>query len=195
MRFQHFTPWLTEKDVGQLKSTPDVSKHWIRVMRDEPSYLATRTVEQIFEDVRQQEYPLLPSRKNCIFLFDFGLDPDEYAKSMSLIEVRRELNLAEVVCEPAKSIIARVDKSLLTARFTEGELKATNDEIVHDANRYWTGTTRSDYNTEILLFGEFKYSRIIRRADDPLDERLERFQRERLLAGRERIADRLRTIS
>src|SRR3989442_602175 len=126
-------------------------------MRDEPSYLATRTVEQIFEDVRQQEYPLLPSRKNCIFLFDFGLDPDEYAKSMSLIEVRRELNLAEVVCEPAKSIIARVDKSLLTARFTEGELKATNDEIVHDANRYWTGTTRSDYNTEILLFGEFKY--------------------------------------
>lgn len=182
MRFQHFTPWVTENDIGRLQSTPDLSKHWVRVMRDEPSYLATRTVEQIFEDVRQHEYPLLPSRKNCIFLFDFGLDPDDYASSMLLIEVRRGLNLVEVVCDQGKAIIARLDKSLLTSRFSsKGELNATHDDVVLDANRYWTGTTRSDYNTEVLVCGAFKYSRIIRKAEDPLDLRLRRFQEKMLL--------------
>lgn len=148
-------------------------------MNGDPLNQAERTVEEIFEEVRQREYPLLPSRKNCIFLFDFGLhlDPDKYAESMGWIEVRGDWNLVEVVCDPDKAIIARVDKSLLTSRFTEGQLTATHDELVHNANRYWTGTKRADYNTEILLCGEFKYSRIIRRADDPLDVRLERFQR------------------
>jgi len=182
MRFQHFTPWVTENDIGRFQSTPDLSKHWVRVMRDEPSYLATRTVEQFFEDVRQQQYPLLPSRKNCIFLFDFGLDPDEYATSMSLIEVRRELHLVEVVCDPAKSIIARVDKSILTSRFTpKGQLYATRDQVVFDANLYWKATARSDNDAVLLVCGEFKYSRIIRKAKDPLDVRLERFRQKMLL--------------
>jgi hypothetical protein len=185
MRFQHFTPWLTEKDLGQLQSTPDVSKHWTRLMNGDPDNQAARLVEEIFEEVRQQEYPLLPSRKNCVFLFHFGVDPDAYARSISLIEVRRERHLVEVVCDPSKSIIARVDKSLLTSRFSsKGELNATREQVILDAKLYWKGTARSDHDAELLVCGEFKYSRIIRKAEDPLDERPQRFRQKMLLRNK-----------
>ena len=65
-------------------------------MKSDRDHESARTVEQIFEEVRIRDYPLLPSRKNCIFLFDLGLDPDKYASSISFVNVRRELNLVEV---------------------------------------------------------------------------------------------------
>ena len=138
-------------------------------MDHEWSSAEARRIETIFERVRLEEYPASPSRRSCIFLFDFVPDPDKYAASMSLIQVREELTLVEVDTEDHDSRLARVDKSLLSHRLdSEGQLIGTDEEIMSDAREYWTCTTKSDYNTEILFFGTFKFTRIIRKAERPL---------------------------
>ena len=127
---------------------------------------AARRIEEIFELVRLKEYPESASRQSCIFFFDFGLDPDKYAESMSLILVRRERTLVEVETQDTHSLMGRVDKSLLSRRLdSKGELAATDEEIMSDAREYWAGTTRSDYDVEILFCGKYNFTRIIRKAD------------------------------
>jgi len=99
-----------------------------------------------------------------------AFDPDKYAASMSLIQVRKELTLVEVETQNTDLRIARVDKSLLSCRRdSKGELNATDEEIMSDARKYWAGTTRADYDVEVLFCGNFMPTRIIRMADQPLD--------------------------
>ena len=119
--------------------------------------------------MRLQQYQMLPSRKSSIFLFDLGLDPDKYATSISLVQVRKELNLVEVEVDVNNSITARVDKSLLTCRFnSQGQIAATGEEIVRDAKEYCKGITSRDYDAEVLLCGRFTYTRVVRAAEQPL---------------------------
>lgn len=170
MRFQHFTHLRLEEDLGHIFSTPDRSIQFERTMDHDRSGAAERRIEGIFEQVRLEEYPASPSRLSCIFLFEFGLDPDKYAASMSFIQVRRELTLVEVETQNDDLHIVRVDKSLLSRRRdSKGELNATDEEIMSDAREYWAGTTKSDYDVEILFCGKFIFTRIIRMADQPLD--------------------------
>ena len=76
----------------------------------------------------------------------------------------------EVETEDADSLVARVHMSLLSGGLdSKGELTATDEEIVSDAREYWEGTTRSDYDVEVLFQGKFTFTRIIRQADQPLN--------------------------
>ena len=89
MRFQHFTHLLVEEDLGYIYSTPDRSIQFERTMDHYRSSAAARRIERIFERVRLEEYRASPSRLSCIFLFDFGLDPDKYLESISLNQFQR----------------------------------------------------------------------------------------------------------
>ena len=142
-------------------------------MNSEFSTEAARRIEQVFEDVRLKEHSSLPSRKNCIYLFDLELDPIKYAHSMwreLFAHLLPQMSLVEVETKThGYSNIARVDRSLVSCRFdATGRLSADDQQLSDDARRYWTGTARSDHETEVLFCGEFRYRRIIRKAERPL---------------------------
>jgi len=81
-----------------------------------------------------------------------------------------QLSLVEVEIEDdADSSIARVNRTLVTRRFDSiGTLSASDEQISGDARKYWAGTKRCDYETEILFCGKFRYLGIICKAERPL---------------------------
>ncbi len=157
MKFQRFTsPYITEKDIGHVFSAGQtICEHWKAAME----YEGRKKVELIFEEVRLKEYPALPSRKNCLYLFDPNLDPTMYASSIGFLIEQSNLFEVEIVNAHA---IARVNKSLIGHRInSDGEINATDDELFADARQYWEGIDHSDVNEEVLFCGEFRYTRII----------------------------------
>jgi hypothetical protein len=173
MRFQHFTPWITDEDLGGIRVTPTISKNWNRVMNSGFSTEEGRRIEQVFEDVRLKEHGSSPSRRNCIYLFDLQLDPIKYAHSIwreLFTHLLPQMSLVEVeTMTHGYSNIVRVDRSLVTYRFdSAGRLSADDQQLSDDARRYWAGTDRRDHETEVLFCGEFRYLRIITKAERPL---------------------------
>ena len=166
MRFQHFTCLnITEEVLGRTFSTSqNISEHWKKKM-DAPEYEASGKVEQIFEEVRLKEYPARPSRKYCKFFFDLSLNELAYANSIFF--AYEQYHLVEVEIVSAELDIARVNKSLLTCRIdSRGKLRGNDNEVVVDARKYWSGVTHSDSNEEILFIGKFKYTKILRKAEE-----------------------------
>ena len=164
MKFQTFSLHdITEKEIGRTYSTGlGISNHWNRIMT-KPHCVASREVENIFEEVRLAEFPESPSRKHCLFLFDLSLDPYSYAESMNFIPAERHLAELEIIDSHPK--IARVNKSLLECRIKDGKLNADREDIVGDARAYWSGVTQTSLDEEILFSGRYRYTRIIRPQD------------------------------
>src|SRR5215216_8024626 len=106
----------------------------------QPNFLLHRPVESTFEEIRLKEFPDLPSRKFCIFLFNLSLDPDSYARSMEFIV--DDCNLVEIEILDDEPKIARVNKSLLFHRIKNRKLKASRPDIIADAREYWSGLTQ-----------------------------------------------------
>jgi hypothetical protein len=161
LKFQRYTCLdITESEIGKIHSaSQNISEHWKRIV-NKPECDVHRVVENIFEDVRLEEYPELPSRKACLFLFDLALDPIKYAETMPGV-FPEQLNLVEVEIIDTKPNIVRVDKSLLTLRIEWGKLMATPSEIIADARMYWSGITWTNLDEEILFSGKYKYTRVI----------------------------------
>jgi hypothetical protein len=122
-----------------------ISKHLV--------YSSTLLKEYIFEEVRVNKYPELPSRKKCMFLFDLEIDYQQYSKVLKFILEKYNL----IVIEPLKgeSKFLRVDMNLLNCNLY------LYDDIVANAEKYWMGTDKVYLNTEILFEGKFKIKRII----------------------------------
>ncbi|WP_373997933.1 DUF2441 domain-containing protein [Bdellovibrio bacteriovorus] len=87
--------------------------------------------EYIFEDVRQSEFPHLPSRKKAVFFLDESDDTDEKISRFSSMLARREKMVFRGIEE--KHLIFRAD-----ANFLNCNMKST-DEIFEFARRYWKG--------------------------------------------------------
>lgn len=162
MKFQRFTCYdITEKEIGRTYFTgPKVSHHWDCAMND-PDWITSKGVELIFEEIRAKEFPNLPTRRHCLFLFDLSLNPYFYADSMAGF-FPDQLNLVEVELLDLSPKIARVNKSLIGSRIKDGKLNASREEIVADARTYWSGVTQTTLDEEILFSGTYRYTRIIR---------------------------------
>lgn len=166
MKFQH----LTRLDLsdGHMHATYSaggrLTKHWERIARkhDRDPH---RITEQTFESVRLNEFGKMPSRRHCIFMFDLELDPDFYADSMNIPDPET-FNVVEIEVTDATPNLFRADKSLMTRRIVDGKLTARILDIASDARRYWSGYAKSDLNAEILLCGEYEFTRIIRPAEE-----------------------------
>ena len=122
------------------------------------AYSSQLLKEYIFEDIRASEFPNLPSRKRCMFLFDGKQDKEE-AKVLSAkmfgasyLSGRSLINI-EVV--NGKSIIHRTDATLLDVNVRK------QPEIVEAARKYWTGTNESIERHEVILEGSYIICEII----------------------------------
>jgi hypothetical protein len=109
--------------------------------------------EYVFEDIRQNKFNGNPSRKTCLFCFDTTLDPKEYVEKMGIAV--NERFLLEIEAIASKSIYLRTRPSKLNCNLSVIE------DIEKRAVEYWRGSDVVDFDTEILLNGEFKIIKLI----------------------------------
>jgi hypothetical protein len=105
-------------------------------------YSAEILKEYVFEEVRLLEFPLRPSRRRSMFLFDASLDPDAYAASMSL----RKHHLFEV--ELLSGTVHRAATAELSCNLS------LVPEIAERARGYWRHALEPTIGAEILFEGE-----------------------------------------
>jgi len=174
----HFSPKYTDAHLGVQLSTPKESfywtqkltKNWVPKMAittgnqavddavkgvapliSHGKYTAELLKEFVFEDIRQQEFPLKPSRRRCLFAFAFN-DPNAYAAKLQF--PRDKYQLFSVSAEPDARIhyadLACLDVNLLDY-----------SGYVAAARKYWNGADPNSINTEVLLEGAFMLSRVV----------------------------------
>ena len=111
-------------------------------------YLLDCMRELLFESIREEMFPHLPSRSQCMFLFEDGADLGASAKRYGFDESERTVLEVETL---EGSVVFRAQPSLLNT----GPIIA---DIVNAAKRYWSGVlpdTPLD-DVEILLRGPFR---------------------------------------
>jgi hypothetical protein len=166
MKFQHLTQLdLSDRQMHVTYSTGGrLTKQWERIA-SKPERDPHRITEQTFEGVRFDEFAKMPSRRDCIFMFDLELDPNFYADSMDF-QNPEYYNVVEIEVTDTAASLLRADKSLVTRRIVDGKLTASIVDISSDARMYWSGYVKSDLNAEILFCGKYQFTRIIRPAED-----------------------------
>ena len=165
MKFLQFSQVrLTEKTLGRHLSTDwDTSYFWRDKLND-PGYAESIRIEEMVEEVRRTEYPLCPSRKMCMFLFDKMLSPEGYFAAMGRpVDLQRQYNLVEVEVDDADSKIVRVNRLLLESLLAE---EHSDDEVRANARVYWRGSDDAGLNEEVLFQGTFTFTNILRKADE-----------------------------
>lgn len=121
----------------------------------EATFRAELLKEYVFEAVRVESYPQLPSRTRCMFLFDREIDPAAYA--------------ARLVRDPARLSLLEIEV-LPGSRVHRGRLSALDcnawaiPEIERQAQIYWCGVNAPDSDSEVLLEGRFVVRGILGRA-------------------------------
>ena len=164
----HYTEWdksyyWRQKLKGHwLKSIDDKLRRMFRNILDKEDvvqlgkhykYSTELLKEYIFEEVRANFYPNIPSRKKCMFLFDPEINISKYVALMNFnIE---KYNLVEIETAEENSKILRVNMDLLNCNLKY------YDEIIAIAHEYWKGASEISLNTEILFEGEFKILQIL----------------------------------
>lgn len=138
--------FIGEVNLKEIMSS--ISKHLM--------YSSTLLKEYVFEEIRVNKNPKLPSRKNCMFLFDTEIDYQEYCKVLKFDIEKYNLIAIELLLNDTAKFL-RVDMNLLNCNLHR------YDEIVAHAEKYWEGTNEVGLNTEILFEGKFKIKRIILR--------------------------------
>lgn len=108
--------------------------------------------EYVFEHIRSSNFANAPSRKTCLFCFDNSLEPNKYIAKMGISAISR--TLIEIEISEEKSSFLRVRPSILNCNLQ------TIPEMEKRAIRYWEGIDTIDFDTEILLSGEFSVTRI-----------------------------------
>jgi hypothetical protein len=117
------------------------------------AYSSELLKEYIFEEIRQEEFSELPSRKRCMFLFDCNVDYKEYASMMNFDLTKYNLLEIEVIDDDSK--IFSGDISLLDCN------SEAHRKITENARKYWTGIDRNNVKAEVLFEGYFKINNII----------------------------------
>jgi hypothetical protein len=103
--------------------------------------------EYVFDEVREIEFPALPSRRRCMFLFDAEHDPHAYAKQLGFTPA----TLYEVTV--TEGSLHRAKLSLLNCNsMSPPELRA-------QARLYWAPTEPS-MDTELLFEGVAQLQRV-----------------------------------
>lgn len=138
---------------------PKEVEEFLRFLSLELKYSSQLLKEYIFEDIRASEFPQLPSRKRCMFLFEAEQtkEAEGYLRKMNSersILCGRSL----IKVEPIKgdSITHRTDAKLLDINL------ARQPDIADRARKYWQGTSDPIELSEVLLEGSFIIRKIIK---------------------------------
>lgn len=115
-------------------------------------YYSELLKEYIFEDIRICEFPDKPSRKKCMFLSPNEIDIKDYAKRLNF-DVTSKTFLQIETLDETKLHFA--DLTLLNCN------SKSHAEKLDFARQYWKGTDNRNFDTEVLLTGPFKISKII----------------------------------
>jgi hypothetical protein len=114
---------------------------------------ATKAKELLFEEVRVQDFPSLPSRRSAIFLFPSTEEPVSFMERMKFVAADRTV----VEIEPLPTArIHRADANQLNCN------GLSRTEQKRDAALYWQGSVTREPVIEVLLDGPFRIVRIIR---------------------------------
>ncbi len=110
-------------------------------------YYAELLKEYIFEDVRRNEFPDKPSRKSCMFLMPVEIDPFEFGRLLNYDMTAKHIIQVDVL---NNSKVHHADIKLLDCN------TLTHSDKVDAARKYWGGTNKLDFDTEVLFVGDFK---------------------------------------
>lgn len=128
----------------------------IRKLLSHGKYSSELLKEYIFEEIRADEFPQVPSRGRCMFLFEAEQDQDAeiYLQKMGYSLTGRTLIKVEPV--DGKCVTHRTDAKLLDVNLGK------QPEIAAAARRYWRGTTDPVELPEVLLEGSFVIREVVR---------------------------------
>ena len=117
---------------------------------DLDKYAAELLKEYVFEEVRADMYPMMPSRRRCMFLFDHH-DPEEYAAALKFTTSRH--TLVEIETEDSGKL-HKADLSLLDCN------SLRYDGLVAKAHEYWSPSERAGVHVEYLYEGAYTIRRM-----------------------------------
>jgi Protein of unknown function (DUF2441) len=109
-------------------------------------YASELLKEYIFEEVRQNKFPQLPSRMKCMFAFSKLIDPKLYLEKLKLNQNTKTLIEIEPIFQNSKVFAANY--TLLDCNLS------THKEMVKFAHQYWNGDNPDLLTTEILIEGK-----------------------------------------
>ena len=139
-----------------LNGLHDADLEEIRRFLLHAKYSSELLKEYIFEEIRASEFPQVPSRMRCLFLFEAEHDKDAevYLQKMGYSLTERSLIKVEPV--NGKSATHRTDAKLLDVNLSK------QPEVAAAARKYWQGTSDPVELPEVLLEGSFVISEIVR---------------------------------
>ncbi|MDE2888529.1 MAG: DUF2441 domain-containing protein [Gemmatimonadota bacterium] len=153
--FEPFTGF-TKGMLNVLNGLHEADLEEIRTFLLHAKYSAELLKEYIFEEIRASEFPQIPSRMRCLFLFEAEHDKDAevYLQKMGYPLTGRSLIKVEPV--DGKSATHRTDAKLLDVNLSR------QPEVAAAARKYWKGTSDPVALPEVLLEGSFVISEIVR---------------------------------
>ncbi len=108
-------------------------------------YASELLKELVFEGVRQEHFPTLPSRRRCIFL----LPLEDHNSAIKRFGFSTERSTAvEISVDNAEDLFL-ADASLLNCNLLK------HDELKKEAQRYWSGHQSGEPLLEYLYVGQF----------------------------------------
>lgn len=125
---------------------------WISSVISHGQYSSSLLKEYIFDEIKGIDFPNLPSRKKCMFLFSPEKDPEEYLTRMDLANGR---HLIEISTIEGKSKIFSADYSILNCDLEDYK------NVQEAATKYWQGISMDSETSEILFEGEYIIERFV----------------------------------
>ena len=118
-------------------STPDNANYFIKIAKDIIKEQSLYIREQIFEEIRNNYFPSLPSRKTCIWV----------CKKQSVKYWLQSLNSGEDLYKlELTGILHKADQRHLQVQVT------SHEELKRNAFNYWTGADGENIIEEEYLF-------------------------------------------
>lgn len=140
---------------GLIKLIPDFEQFKQSLIEsfNHGKYSSELLKEYIFEDVRCNSFPNLPSRKNCLFAFPEDSNIQEMRNRFDLSEkLYPNIVRIEGVEKEYNSVV--VDANLLNCNMSKF------DKITEFAFQYWSGEKINEPLFEILFQGKFKVTKL-----------------------------------
>ena len=104
--------------------------------------------EYIFDEIRLAEFPKLPSRRRCMFLFADCHSPADYAQNLGLRDMSQYSVVRVLPSQTASIHVA--DMRFLNCNGCD------HDGLAEAARKYWSPADSASIHSEVLLEGRWK---------------------------------------
>lgn len=114
-------------------------------------YASELLKEYVFEEVRMREFPTLPSRRRCMFLFPQNLDPWEYAEHLNF---KTDQHILLTVRPLSNARVHITDMMYLNCNLSD------HSGMTEAARKYWQPVHSGNLSSEVLLEGKWELVRL-----------------------------------